>query len=71
MSLLWMEYDTDFQNLADAVFECECHGNPDYFLHLTPKVKKIILRDTRYNIDFSTPHARELLDRANARLTSH
>ena len=52
MSLLWMEYDTDFQNLADAVFECECHGDPDYFLHLTPKVKKIILRDTRYNIDF-------------------
>lgn len=52
MSLLWMEYDTDFKNLADAVFECECHGDPDYFLHLTPKVKKIITRDTRYNIDF-------------------
>ena len=52
MSLLWMEYDTDFQNLADTVFECECHGDPDYFLHLTPKVKKIILRDTRYNLDF-------------------
>ena len=52
MSLLWMEYDTDFQNLADTVFECECQGDPDYYLTLTPKVKKIISRDTRYNIDF-------------------
>lgn len=52
MSLLWMEYDTDFQNLADTVFSCQVTNNPDYFNQISKKTQEIIRRDTRYNIDF-------------------
>ena len=52
MSLLWMEYETSFQNLVDTAFQCELDSRPEYFSKLSPRVRKIIYRDTRYNIDF-------------------
>ncbi|WP_432630007.1 cobalamin B12-binding domain-containing protein [Brotaphodocola sp.] len=52
MSLLWMDYETEFQNLVDTASECEQNKAPDYFSALSKRVKKIIYRDTRYNIDF-------------------
>ncbi|WP_432628082.1 cobalamin B12-binding domain-containing protein [Brotaphodocola sp.] len=52
MSLLWMDYETEFQNLVDTASACEQKAAPDYFSSLSKRVKKIIYRDTRYNIDF-------------------
>lgn len=52
MSLLWMEYETAFQNLVDTSFQLEEEDNPEYFSKLPNRVKKIIYRDTRYNVDF-------------------
>ena len=52
MSLLWMDYESEFQNLVDTAFQCECNDNPDYFSSLSKRVQKIIYRDTRYNVDF-------------------
>ena len=52
MSLLWMEYETSFQNLVDTAFQCELDSRPEYFSKLSPRVRKIIYRDTRYNVDF-------------------
>lgn len=49
MSLLWMDYDAEFQALLDHVaamgYDCAC-STP------SPRVYQIIYRDTRYNIDF-------------------
>lgn len=47
-----MDYETEFQNLVDTASECEQNKAPDYFSALSKRVKKIIYRDTRYNIDF-------------------
>ena len=47
-----MEYEEDFHNLVQRAFECESHGNEEYFSQLSKKIQKIIYRDTRYNIDF-------------------
>lgn len=52
MSLLWMEYEAEFEHLVDAAFEKECSENPEYFNRLSPRVRKIIYRDTRYNVDY-------------------
>lgn len=52
MSLLWMEYEADFQDLAEDAFHRACEADPAYFSRLTPKVSAIIRRDTRYNVDF-------------------
>lgn len=52
MSLLWMEYETEFQNLVDVAFENERNAKSDYFSKLSGKVLNIIYRDTKYNIDF-------------------
>ena len=52
MSLLWMEYEADFQNLAEDAFHRACEADPAYFSRLTPKFSAIIRRDTRYNVDF-------------------
>lgn len=52
MSLLWMEYEDEFQKLTDAAFFHEKNENPEYFSTLGRKVQKIIYRDTRYNIDY-------------------
>lgn len=52
MSLLWMDYETEFEDLAEASFQKEVEENPDYYASLSPRTSKIIYRDTRYNIDF-------------------
>lgn len=52
MSLLWMDYDPEFQDLLDRTFQYENEKHPDYYAALSRQVKKIIYRDTRYNIDF-------------------
>lgn len=52
MGLLWMDYEKEFQNLADTAFQLECDGNPEYFASLSQRVRKIVYRDTRYNIDY-------------------
>ena len=52
MSLLWMDYETEFQNLTEASFQREQDENPEYYASLSPRTSKIIYRDTRYNIDF-------------------
>ena len=52
MSLLWMEYETEFKNLVDAAFESEQNAKSDYFSKLSNKALNIIYRDTKYNIDF-------------------
>ena len=52
MSLLWMEYNDEFQALPDIVFRIESEELRGYFDRLSPHTRKIIRRDTRYNIDF-------------------
>lgn len=52
MSLLWMEYETEFEHLVEASFERESRAKNDYFRTLSERVKKIIFRDTRYNVDY-------------------
>lgn len=52
MSLLWMEYEAEFQNLVEAAFRYEEEKNQAYFQALTERVRKIIHRDTKYNVDF-------------------
>ena len=52
MSLLWMEYETEFEHLVEASFERESRAKKEYFSTLSERVKKIILRDTRYNVDY-------------------
>lgn len=52
MSLLWMDYEAEFDNLVDTAHQYEEKDNPEYFAGLTNRVKKIIYRDTRYNVDF-------------------
>lgn len=52
MSLLWMEYEKEFQDLTDSAFLHEQKDNADYFATLNKRVQKIIYRDTRYNVDF-------------------
>ena len=52
MSLLWMEYDCQFKNLADIAFQHEQASKPDYFSKMSDYTKKIVFRDTKYNIDF-------------------
>ena len=41
MSLLWMEYEADFQNLADDAFHRACEADPACFSRLTPRVSAI------------------------------
>ena len=52
MSLLWMEYEAEFEHLVEASFARESQDKGDYFRSLSERVKKIIYRDTRYNIDY-------------------
>ena len=52
MSLLWMEYESEFEHLVEAAFQRECAEEPEYFDALSQRVRKIIYRDTRYNIDY-------------------
>ncbi len=52
MSLLWMDYAEEFQSLVDAAFQCEKDGTSECLVARSPRVEKIIRRDTRYNVDF-------------------
>lgn len=52
MSLLWMEYESEFEHLVEAAFQRESSEKLDYFNALNERVRKIIYRDTRYNIDY-------------------
>ncbi|HBB46473.1 MAG TPA: hypothetical protein DCZ78_06525 [Blautia sp.] len=48
MSLLWMDYEAEFDNLVDTANQYEMEDNPEYFAKLTKRIKKIVYRDTRY-----------------------
>ncbi len=52
MSLLWMEYESEFEHLVEASYARESSAKAEYFNSLSERVKKIIYRDTRYNIDY-------------------
>lgn len=52
MSLLWMDYAEEFQSLVEAAFQCEKDGTFECLIARSPRVEKIIRRDTRYNVDF-------------------
>ena len=52
MSLLWMDYENEFKNLVETANRYEQQENPEYFASLSPKIHKIIYRDTKYNVDF-------------------
>ena len=52
MSLLWIDYAEEFQDLVDAAFQCEKGGASECLVPRSPRVEKIIRRDTRYNVDF-------------------
>lgn len=52
MSLLWMEYEAEFEHLVEASYARESREKKAYFDSLSERVRKIIYRDTRYNIDY-------------------
>ena len=52
MSLLWMEYETEFEHLVEASYARESHDKAEYFRSISERARKIIYRDTRYNIDY-------------------
>ena len=52
MSLLWMEYEAEFEHLAEASYAMERHDKEAYFKSLSERARQIIYRDTRYNIDY-------------------
>ena len=52
MSLLWMEYESEFEHLVEKAYAQECAMKPECFKVLSQQVHKIIYRDTRYNIDY-------------------
>ena len=52
MSLLWMDYEAEFRTLVEAAFQQECEDHPAYYAALSQRVRDIIYRDTRFNIDF-------------------
>lgn len=52
MSLLWMEYEAEFEHLVEASYARESHDKEEYFRSLSERARKIIYRDTRYNIDY-------------------
>ena len=52
MSLLWMEYEAEFEHLVEASYARESHDKAEYFKSMSERARKIIYRDTRYNIDY-------------------
>ena len=52
MSLLWMEYEAEFEHLVEASYATESREKEDYFRSISERARKIIYRDTRYNIDY-------------------
>lgn len=47
MSLLWMEYEAEFEHLVEASFARESHDKEEYFKSISEHARKIIYRDTR------------------------
>ena len=52
MSLLWMEYEAEFEHLVEESYARESHDKAEYFSSISERARKIIYRDTRYNIDY-------------------
>ena len=52
MSLLWMEYESEFEHLVEASYVRESSAKAEYFNSISERARKIIYRDTRYNIDY-------------------
>ena len=52
MSLLWMEYEAEFEHLVEKAYAREYSQKKEYFDALSLRVQKIIYRDTRYNVDY-------------------
>ena len=52
MSLLWVEYEAEFEHLVESSFARESHEKEAYFHSISEHARKIIYRDTRYNIDY-------------------
>ena len=52
MSLLWMDYEEEFQNLVDVAYQCESNERKEVLSALDQSIQKLVYRDTRYNIDF-------------------
>lgn len=52
MGLLWMDLEEEFRNLVDTAFLCEKEASAACLVARSPRVDKIIRRDTRYNVDF-------------------
>ena len=52
MSLLWMEYESEFEHLVEASYARESSAKEEYFNSISERARKIIYRDTRYNIDY-------------------
>ena len=47
-----MEYEAEFEHLVEASFARESHDKAEYFRSISERARKIIYRDTRYNIDY-------------------
>jgi len=47
-----MEYEAEFEHLVEASYARESHEKAEYFNTISEHTKKIIYRDTRYNIDY-------------------
>ena len=47
-----MEYEAEFEHLVEASYARESQEKEAYFRSLSERAKKIIYRDTRYNIDY-------------------
>ena len=52
MSLLWMDYEEEFEYLVEASYARESHDKEEYFRSIGERARKIVYRDTRYNIDY-------------------
>ena len=42
MSLLWMEYETEFEHLVEASFARESRDKEEYFNSISERARKII-----------------------------
>lgn len=47
-----MEYEAEFEHLVEASFARESQEKKEYFQSISERARKIIYRDTRYNVDY-------------------
>ena len=47
-----MEYETEFERLVEESYTRESQEKAEYFNSISERARKIIFRDTRYNIDY-------------------